>query len=196
MAQQPPPPYEPQEPQEPQAQNWGPIQNPQSPAGQPPLSEEYEQWGKNPPDQKPPKKPIYKRAWFLILAAVVGVIVLAAIFSDPPATQAPQATRAAPRVTQAPAPTKPEPTTPQGDGSAILACDHFANVADDIASGVLTPEQVTTKLGEVYGTAKRSETPGIAQASQDLLAAWNRADVDGIAASSKRLKNACAKVGH
>jgi hypothetical protein len=99
----------------------------------------------------------------------------------------------APRTTEAP---KPQPTKPQADAQAQLACDHFRNVADDIAAGVLTEEQITTKLQEVYGTGRRSESPGIAQASQSVVAAWNRRDFDALLTTSKKLLGACEKLGH
>jgi hypothetical protein len=75
---------------------------------------------------------------------------------------------------------KPKPTKPEADAQAQLACDHFRNVAGDIAAGVLTTEQVTTKFQEIYGTARRSEVPGVAEGAQELLSSWNTGDLDGV----------------
>jgi hypothetical protein len=91
---------------------------------------------------------------------------------------------------------KPKATKPEGDAQAQLACDHFRNVAGDIAAGVLTPEQVTKKFQEIYGTARRSETPGIADGAQELLSSWNAGDVDGVRSGNKNLDAACDRVGH
>ena len=90
---------------------------------------------------------------------------------------------------------KPKATEPEADAQAQLACGHFRNVSGDIASGVLTPEQVTTKLQEVYGTARRSESPGVGVGAQKLLAAWNSGDLDGVRAGIKALDAACKRAG-
>lgn len=171
MATQPPEPPE----------NWRPMQHPQ-------------QWGPPPPPQ-PPKLPIYRQWWFVLGAIVAASLVIGAITNSGEQSATTTTTRATVQH-QSQTTSRPEPTKPQADASAQLACDHFRNVADDISSGVLTPEQVTTKLQEVYGTASRSDLSSIGRASQDLLAAWNRADVDGIAAATRRLSAACASVGH
>jgi hypothetical protein len=122
----------------------------------------------------------------IIALALCGLAACSA-----PTSKTETETTDAPRTTA-----KPQPTKPQADAQAQLACDHFRNVADDIVNGVLTTEQVTKKLQEVYGTGRRSEARGIPEASRDLLAAWNRADVDALGTASKELSSACRRVGH
>lgn len=62
-------------------------------------------------------------------------------------------------------------TTSGGDAGANLACTHFRNVASDAANGLLTPEEVRTKLQEVYSDARVSSSPGIADGARRMLAA-------------------------
>jgi hypothetical protein len=91
---------------------------------------------------------------------------------------------------------KPKATEPEADAQAQLACDDFRNVAGDIAAGVLTTEQVTTKFQEIYGTARRSEVPGVAEGAQELLSSWNTGDLDGVRSGNRHLDAACKRVGH
>jgi hypothetical protein len=130
------------------------------------------------------------RKWLVVL-----IVVLASACGDS-STDSESAEPRATSATSKPKPTEPEPTKPEADAQAQLACDHFRNVPGDIAAGVLTTEQVTTKFQEVYGTARRSETPGIAEGAQELLSSWNAGDLDGVRSGNKHLDAACKRVGH
>jgi hypothetical protein len=112
MATQPPEPPE----------NWRPMQHPQ-------------QWGPPPPPQ-PPKLPIYRQWWFVLGAIVAASLVIVAITNSGEQFATTTTTRATVQH-QSQTTSRPEPTKPQADASAQLACDHFRNVADDISSGVL-----------------------------------------------------------
>jgi hypothetical protein len=56
-----------------------------------------------------------------------------------------------------------------GDASAHLACQHFRDVADDAANGILSGFELRGKLQEVYGDARYSDSPGIASGAQRML---------------------------
>lgn len=62
------------------------------------------------------------------------------------------------------------------DAGAQLACTHFSNVAQDAADGVLTNEELRSKIKEVEDDASVSDEPGVADAARRMLAAVTAVD--------------------
>lgn len=83
----------------------------------------------------------------------------------------------------------------KGDASADLACTHFRNVAGDAAAGILSFEELRGKLQEVYGSAKYSDTPGIADGAQRLLADVTAPDAVAFKSDLTAFTQACTDAG-
>lgn len=56
------------------------------------------------------------------------------------------------------------------DASADAACRHLANVAEDVADGVLTLPEIREKIQEVERSASASDDPVLAAAARATLA--------------------------
>jgi hypothetical protein len=82
-----------------------------------------------------------------------------------------------------------------GDASARLACDHFRNIADDAAAGILAETEVRKKLREVHDDARLSSTPGIASGAQAMLAAVTTGTGDDLTTAVHRFRSACSSIG-
>lgn len=89
------------------------------------------------------------------------------------------------------------PTGSAGDASAQLACTHWRNVESDIRAGILTDAEIRTKIQEVYNDAQYSDTPGIAQGAQNLLAdvTIGAPSVRNVVNDYARFDRACSQAG-
>lgn len=132
---------------------------------------------------------------FLAIIAGIGILaaLLAAIGDDdqPPTTTArPQATTGSAGTTSAPADTDREP-----DASARAACQHFRNVMDDVAAGILTDAELREKAREVRNMASGSEEPGLAQAGTRLLAGMTTGTTEDLLEAAGDFDRECDQAG-
>ena len=74
-----------------------------------------------------------------------------------------------------------------------LACRHFRNVARDAADGILTGEELRSKLAEVERDARGSEDAAIARTARELLATFTSGGDQ--AASIAAFGDACRALG-
>jgi hypothetical protein len=82
-----------------------------------------------------------------------------------------------------------------GDASARLACEHFRNIADDAAAGILADTEVRKKLQEVHDDARLSSTPEIASGAEAMLAAVTTGTGDNLTAAVRRFGASCSAIG-
>jgi hypothetical protein len=82
-----------------------------------------------------------------------------------------------------------------GDGAASAACQHYHDVAADAKAGILTTEELRTKLREVYETARASHSPAVASAATNMLAAITSGTPDELGTASTNFSYACAAIG-
>lgn len=57
------------------------------------------------------------------------------------------------------------------DGGATLACSQFSGVARDAADGLLTDDELRSKIQDVESDASVSDEPGVAESARRMLAA-------------------------
>jgi major membrane immunogen (membrane-anchored lipoprotein) len=76
-----------------------------------------------------------------------------------------------------------------------LACNHFRNVAGDIADGVLTDAEAREKLKEIDDNAVIA-TPRIQSAARGMLAAMTAGDIAKLTREARRMDRACSAAGH
>jgi hypothetical protein len=86
-------------------------------------------------------------------------------------------------------------STSNADGAAQLACTHFRNVMGDLSKGILTNDELVTKMQEVYNDASISTDPGIPDGSQALLAAATADDPTAFNAAITAFGTSCSLVG-
>jgi hypothetical protein len=79
--------------------------------------------------------------------------------------------------------------------SSSLACDHFRNIVDDVASGVLTNTEIRTKLKEVDDNASIA-TPQVQAAARAMLIGITQNDDESFAAGVRAMNSACSATGH
>lgn len=82
------------------------------------------------------------------------------------------------------------------DASAIMACDHFANVWTDYGKGILSTPELRDKIKQVYGDAQYATSAGIADGAQALLAAATVDDGNAFWTAASAFSNACQTIGH
>jgi hypothetical protein len=70
----------------------------------------------------------------------------------------------------------------------LAACQHFGNIMDDVRDGVLSDDEIRTKLQEVE---RRSRGGPVADEARALLAAYTQNDVEGVTEASFALHAAC-----
>lgn len=80
------------------------------------------------------------------------------------------------------------------DYESSLACDHFRNVARDIADGVLTDAEAREKLKEVHENAIIA-TPAVRSAARGMLAAMTAGDYEALAEEVANMDQACTDAG-
>lgn len=83
------------------------------------------------------------------------------------------------------------PSPSSYDASADLACTHFQNIVSDYTDGILTRDELRTKMVEVESDARNSDTPGVALAAKEVLAGLTARDYDRAAEGVTRLTRAC-----
>jgi hypothetical protein len=89
-------------------------------------------------------------------------------------------------------PTKrPTPAPATADASAKVACRHWRNVVGDISKGILSDEEIRTKVQEVYDSAWVSEEPGIAEGAEAVLRAVTMDDGEAFLAAMGDFTDAC-----
>jgi len=81
-----------------------------------------------------------------------------------------------------------------GRSDSSLACDHFRNIAGDIADGVLTDSEIRSKLREVESNASIA-TPAIQSAARRMLAAATQGDTPGLTSAAQDMGAACEEEG-
>lgn len=93
-----------------------------------------------------------------------------------------------------PVPTRTTPE-PEADASARVACDHWRNIVSDISKGLLTDEEIRTKVKEVYDSAWVSDSPGIAENAEALLRSVTMDDGEAFMEAIGDFTAACLDVG-
>lgn len=81
------------------------------------------------------------------------------------------------------------------DASARAACEHFRNVADDVADGILTPSELREKVKDIYDAAQVTKEPGMAPAGRRLLAAATSGGTDELLSGFRRFDMECDEAG-
>jgi hypothetical protein len=81
------------------------------------------------------------------------------------------------------------------DASARVACEHFRNVAGDVAAGILTDEELRAKVKEVYSAASVTKEPGMADAARQLLSAATEGDPDRLLLNFQLFDAECDEAG-
>jgi hypothetical protein len=149
-----------------------------------------------PPGGRPSNRQSHPVTNFLAIIAGIGILaaLLAAIGGDddqPPTTTArPPAASGSAGTTSAPADTEREP-----DASARAACQHFRNVMDDVAAGILTDAELREKAREVRNMASGSEEPGLAQAGTRLLAGMTTGTTEDLLKAAGDFDRECDQAG-
>jgi hypothetical protein len=87
--------------------------------------------------------------------------------------------------------TSEDPVQKDGDGPAQFACSHYQNVSEEAAAGLLTDDEIRSKIREVYDTAKLSETPGIADSAERMLQAVTAMDAEALTRASEDFTSVC-----
>ena len=96
--------------------------------------------------------------------------------------------------TAEPSSTETPPTTSAEHRESRLACEHFRNVAQDAADGVLTVPELREKLQEVEGNASIA-TPAVQEAARETLAAITSGSPEDMEAAVQALSQACSEAG-
>jgi len=78
------------------------------------------------------------------------------------------------------------------DATGVDACIAFEEFNDDVAAGVLTPGEFRARLQDVVERAESAQTPGLAEAARDLLAAATQGEASPEAVAE--LSRLCARV--
>lgn len=84
---------------------------------------------------------------------------------------------------------------PSPSEGSSLACDHFRNVMGDVSKGLLSDEELRTKLKQVYDDSDIA-TPGVQSAAQAMLSADTNGDQQGVLAAAGDMDKACTAAGH
>ena len=81
-----------------------------------------------------------------------------------------------------------------GDILGAKACDSYRAIQVDINAGVLTPDEVRTKMQNVNKDAQYASTPAISAAVTEVLAGLTQgSSLTGPAAD---MESACTSIGH
>ena len=75
-----------------------------------------------------------------------------------------------------------------------LACDHFYNVSNDAANGLLTNKEIRSKLQEVHSNASIA-TPAVRAAAKEMLAAATAGNTNRLSSATTRMMQACESAG-
>lgn len=87
------------------------------------------------------------------------------------------------------------PTTePAHDAAARNACTHWWNVRADMFAGILTDDEIRTKVREVYDSASLSDERAVRDNARTLLAAATSRDLVTFQESVDALTEACRPV--
>lgn len=82
------------------------------------------------------------------------------------------------------------------DAPAEMACMHFRNVAGDAASGLLTDDELRSKLQEVHDDARLADTAEIREQSEAMLAAVTQRDSQRASEAIEAFSAACAELDY
>lgn len=82
------------------------------------------------------------------------------------------------------------------DAPAEMACMHFRNVAGDASSGLLTDDELRSKLQEVHDDARLADSPEIRQQSEAMLAAVTQGDSQTASEAVQGFSAACSELGY
>jgi hypothetical protein len=80
------------------------------------------------------------------------------------------------------------------DAGAELACTHFRNVAKDQADGLLTRDELRTKLKQVASDAQGATHQDINDQARAMVAAATSGDDEGLGSAVRAFDAACKKL--